>query len=186
MIEAPHYSAAGEKRTQPFALPGEVFDGTVNEDVLHQAVKTFLNNQRQGTAKTKTRTIVSGGNQKPWKQKGTGRARVGSTPRAALARRRRGLRSDSAELPRRPAEEGAAARPALGAQRPGPRGHAGGDRSACHGEPEDPGAARPAGQAGAGCHQDPDPHRRRQAHGVPERSQRAAPHRAAVQRCHGL
>ena len=79
MIEAPHYSAAGVKRSQPFSLPGEVFDGTVNEDVLHQAVKTFLNNQRQGTAKTKTRTEVSGGNQKPWKQKGTGRARAGST-----------------------------------------------------------------------------------------------------------
>ncbi len=79
MIEAPHYSAAGEKRSQPFSLPGEVFDGTVNEDVLHQAVKTFLNNQRQGTAKTKTRTNVSGGNQKPWKQKGTGRARAGSS-----------------------------------------------------------------------------------------------------------
>ena len=79
MIEAPHYSAAGEKRSQPFSLPGAVFDGTVNEDVLHQAVKTFLNNQRQGTAKTKTRTNVSGGNQKPWKQKGTGRARAGSS-----------------------------------------------------------------------------------------------------------
>ncbi len=79
MIEAPHFSAAGEKRAQAFSLPGEMFDGTVNEDVLHQAVKTFLNNQRQGTAKTKTRSFVSGGNQKPWKQKGTGRARAGST-----------------------------------------------------------------------------------------------------------
>jgi large subunit ribosomal protein L4 len=79
MIEAPHYSAAGEKRSQAFSLPGEMFDGTVNEDVLHQAVKTFLNNQRQGTAKTKTRSNVSGGNQKPWKQKGTGRARAGSS-----------------------------------------------------------------------------------------------------------
>jgi large subunit ribosomal protein L4 len=51
----------------------------VNEPVLHQAVKVYLNNQRQGTAKTKTRSFVSGGNQKPWKQKGTGRARQGST-----------------------------------------------------------------------------------------------------------
>jgi large subunit ribosomal protein L4 len=42
-------------------------------------VKVYLNNQRQGTAKTKTRSFVSGGNQKPWKQKGTGRARQGST-----------------------------------------------------------------------------------------------------------
>ena len=79
MIEAPHYSSAGAKRGSNFALPAEYFDGTVNEPVLHQAVKVYLNNQRQGTSKTKTRGFVSGGNQKPWKQKGTGRARQGST-----------------------------------------------------------------------------------------------------------
>ena len=79
MIEAPHYSPAGAKRDASFALPADYFDGTVNEPVLHQAVKVFLNNQRQGTAATKTRSFVSGGNQKPWKQKGTGRARQGST-----------------------------------------------------------------------------------------------------------
>jgi len=79
MIEALHYSPAGNRRDGKFALPGEMFDGTVNEPVLHQAVKVFLNNQRQGTAKTKGRSEVSGGNQKPWKQKGTGRARQGST-----------------------------------------------------------------------------------------------------------
>jgi large subunit ribosomal protein L4 len=79
MIEAPHYTPAGAKRDARFGLPEDTFDGTVNEPVLHQAVKVFLNNQRQGTAKTKTRSFVSGGNQKPWKQKGTGRARQGST-----------------------------------------------------------------------------------------------------------
>lgn len=79
MIEALHYSPAGNRRDGKFALPGEMFDGTVNEPVLHQAVKVFLNNQRQGTHKTKGRSEVSGGNQKPWKQKGTGRARQGST-----------------------------------------------------------------------------------------------------------
>ena len=79
MIEAPHYTSAGAKRDGAFALPAEYYDGTVNEPVLHQAVKVFLNNQRQGTAATKTRSFVSGGNQKPWKQKGTGRARQGST-----------------------------------------------------------------------------------------------------------
>jgi large subunit ribosomal protein L4 len=79
MIEAPHYSSAGAKRESNFALPAEYFDGTVNEPVLHQAVKVYLNNQRQGTSMTKTRSFVSGGNQKPWKQKGTGRARQGST-----------------------------------------------------------------------------------------------------------
>jgi large subunit ribosomal protein L4 len=79
MIEAPHYTPAGDKRAGAFALPADYYDGTVNEPVLHQAVKVFLNNQRQGTAATKTRSFVSGGNQKPWKQKGTGRARQGST-----------------------------------------------------------------------------------------------------------
>ncbi len=79
MIEAPHYSAAGARRDSPFALPEDVFDGTVNEPVLHTAVRAYLNNQRQGTHQTKTRSFVSGGNQKPWKQKGTGRARQGST-----------------------------------------------------------------------------------------------------------
>ena len=79
MIEAPHFSTSGAKHASKFALPTETFDGVVNENVLHQAVKDFLANQRQGTAKTKTRSFVSGGNQKPWKQKGTGRARAGSS-----------------------------------------------------------------------------------------------------------
>src|SRR6478735_11833166 len=78
MLEASHYSAAGAKKS-PFALPKDYFDGEVNEPVLHSAVRAFLNNQRQGTSATKTRSFVSGGNQKPWKQKGTGRARQGST-----------------------------------------------------------------------------------------------------------
>jgi large subunit ribosomal protein L4 len=79
MLEAAHYSAAGARHKSAFALPKDYFDGTVNEPVLHQAVRAFLNNQRQGTAATKTRSYVSGGNQKPWKQKGTGRARQGSS-----------------------------------------------------------------------------------------------------------
>ncbi|MGH7607632.1 MAG: 50S ribosomal protein L4 [Gemmatimonadales bacterium] len=78
MIEAPHYSAAGARK-KAVALPEALFDGTVNEDVLHRAVVTYLANQRQGTHDTKTRSEVSGGNQKPWRQKGTGRARQGST-----------------------------------------------------------------------------------------------------------
>ncbi len=78
MIEAPHFSPAGAKK-KAIALPESIFDGRVNEDVLHRAVVTYLANQRQGTAATKTRSFVSGGNQKPWKQKGTGRARQGST-----------------------------------------------------------------------------------------------------------
>ena len=78
MIEAPHFSAAGAKK-KAIVLPEAIFDGRVNEDVLHRAVVTYLANQRQGTAATKTRSFVSGGNQKPWRQKGTGRARQGST-----------------------------------------------------------------------------------------------------------
>lgn len=79
MIDAPHYSATGAKHAAGFALPNHLFDGTVNEAVLHQSVVTHLGNQRQGTAKTKRRQEVSGGNQKPYKQKGTGRARQGTT-----------------------------------------------------------------------------------------------------------
>src|SRR2546430_15245604 len=78
MIEAPHYSAAGAKK-KSVRLPAALFDGTVNEHALHRAVVTFLANQRQGTSDTKTRSEVSGGNQKPWRQEGTGRARQGST-----------------------------------------------------------------------------------------------------------
>jgi large subunit ribosomal protein L4 len=78
MIEAPHFSAAGAKK-KAVPLPEALFDGTVNEALLHRAVITYLANQRQGTSDTKTRSEVSGGNQKPWRQKGTGRARQGST-----------------------------------------------------------------------------------------------------------
>jgi len=78
MLEAPHYSAAGASK-KSVSLPEALFDGTVNQDVLHRAVITFLSNQRQGTSDTKTRSEISGGNQKPWRQKGTGRARQGST-----------------------------------------------------------------------------------------------------------
>ncbi len=76
-IDAAAYTALGTERDR-VSLPSEIFDGTVNMPVMHQAVKAFLANQRQGTAATKTRKYVVGGNQKPWKQKGTGRARQGS------------------------------------------------------------------------------------------------------------
>ena len=77
-FEAETYYALGTPRTA-VPLPEELFDGTVNIPVMHQAVKAFLANQRQGNAATKIRKYVTGGNQKPWKQKGTGRARQGST-----------------------------------------------------------------------------------------------------------
>ena len=56
-----------------------VFGAEVNEAVLHAAVRAYLLNQRQGTQSTLTRSEVSGGGRKPWRQKGTGRARQGST-----------------------------------------------------------------------------------------------------------
>ena len=60
-------------------LADSVFAVTVNAAVLHAAVRAYLLNQRQGTQSTLTRTEVSGGGRKPWRQKGTGRARQGST-----------------------------------------------------------------------------------------------------------
>ena len=75
-INAASYDSKG-KKSNVVALPPEIFDGTINMPVMHQAVKAYLANQRQGNAATKTRGFVIGGNQKPWKQKGTGRARQG-------------------------------------------------------------------------------------------------------------
>ena len=60
-------------------LNDKIFGADVNGAVLHAAVRTYLMNQRQGTQSTLTRTEVSGGGRKPWRQKGTGRARQGST-----------------------------------------------------------------------------------------------------------
>src|SRR3712207_4370563 len=76
-FEAAAYTQQGTARDR-VELPSAMFDGTVNTAVMHQAVKAFLANQRQGNASTKTRGLVVGGNRKPWKQKGTGRARQGS------------------------------------------------------------------------------------------------------------
>jgi large subunit ribosomal protein L4 len=60
-----------------FDLADEVFAGPINEGLLHLAVKQYLASQRSGTHSTKTRAEVSGSGKKPWRQKGTGRARVG-------------------------------------------------------------------------------------------------------------
>jgi len=73
------FTALGTARTEKVELPESTFDGVINMPVMHQAVKAFMANQRQGNASTKIRKYVVGGNQKPWKQKGTGRARQGST-----------------------------------------------------------------------------------------------------------
>ncbi len=77
MLKARYYQSDGsEGKAQ--ALPEWLFDGVVHEDVLHQVIKAYLSNQRQGTAAAKTRSQVKGGGRKPWRQKGTGRARAGT------------------------------------------------------------------------------------------------------------
>ena len=72
------FSIDGAKSGQ-IDLPDEVFGIEPNEHVMYQAVRVYLAHHRQGTAKTKTRSYVSGGGRKPWKQKGRGTARSGST-----------------------------------------------------------------------------------------------------------
>ncbi|MBO2520861.1 MAG: 50S ribosomal protein L4 [Firmicutes bacterium] len=71
------YNMKGEQ-VGDLELSETVFGAPVNEGLVHQAVVRYLANQRQGTASTKTRGEVSGGGRKPWRQKGTGRARQGS------------------------------------------------------------------------------------------------------------
>ena len=66
------------KKVGNIELDDSIFGIEVNEDVLHDVVVNYLANQRQGTQSTKTRSEVAGGGKKPWKQKGTGRARQGS------------------------------------------------------------------------------------------------------------
>ena len=72
------YSQAGEKLSS-VNLSSEVFGVEENKQVMHDAVLVYQANMRQDTAKTKKRDEVSGGGKKPWRQKGTGRARAGST-----------------------------------------------------------------------------------------------------------
>jgi large subunit ribosomal protein L4 len=71
------YGLDGQPKEE-MELSARVFDAPVNVNLLHQATVTYLQNQRAGTAATKTRGMVRGGGRKPWKQKGTGRARQGS------------------------------------------------------------------------------------------------------------
>jgi len=72
------YSLAG-KKVDKFKLDPVVFSATVNKPLLHEIIQMYRANSRQGNASTKTKGLVSGGGKKPWRQKGTGRARSGST-----------------------------------------------------------------------------------------------------------
>lgn len=76
-ITLPIYNTEG-KEVERVKLDHSVFDGTINTTAIYQAVCVYTANQRKGLASTKTRGEVSGGGRKPWRQKGTGRARVGS------------------------------------------------------------------------------------------------------------
>lgn len=66
------------KKVSDVELNEDIFGIEPNEDIVHSVLVNYLANQRQGTGSTKTRTEVSGGGKKPWRQKGTGRARQGS------------------------------------------------------------------------------------------------------------
>ena len=72
------YTQTGEKLKTKVELDDQIFGITPNEDLMAQYVRVYRANQRQGTVKTKTRGEVRGGGRKPWRQKGTGRARHGS------------------------------------------------------------------------------------------------------------
>jgi large subunit ribosomal protein L4 len=67
------------KKIRKMELPAQIFEAPINVDLMHQAYVRQMANARLGTHKTKSRGEVSGGGKKPWKQKGTGRARQGST-----------------------------------------------------------------------------------------------------------
>lgn len=77
-LKIPLYSEARE-RTGEVELSGNAFRTDADPSLLHEAVRMQLANRRSGTASTKTKGYVSGGGRKPWRQKGTGRARSGST-----------------------------------------------------------------------------------------------------------
>src|SRR6478672_10362006 len=77
MATARQLDASG-KKTKEVTLDDAVFAGEVRPHLVHEAVRAELNAQRAGTAATKSRGLVSGGRSKPWRQKGTGRARQGT------------------------------------------------------------------------------------------------------------
>jgi large subunit ribosomal protein L4 len=77
-VKLPLYSAAHEKVGE-LEVAGAVFGRDGDLSLLHEAVRMQLANRRSGTASTKTKGLISGGGRKPWRQKGTGRARSGST-----------------------------------------------------------------------------------------------------------
>ncbi|MQC26470.1 MAG: 50S ribosomal protein L4 [Chloroflexi bacterium] len=78
MMKLDVYSMKGKKLEKQIDLPKKIFEAPINTDLMHQAYVRQMANGRAGTHKTKTRAEVRGGGRKPWRQKGTGRARQGS------------------------------------------------------------------------------------------------------------
>lgn len=74
------------KKVKTVELPAEIFEAPIIVDLMHQAFVRQMNNAHLGTHETKTKSFVSGGGRKPWRQKGTGRARQGSTRSAQWSR----------------------------------------------------------------------------------------------------
>ena len=104
MPKAVIYNMAGDKVGE-YALSEAVFGVEPNEAVLHASVKNYLANQRQGTQSALTKGEVSYTTKKPWRQKGTGRARAGYAGSPVWTPRRRRLRSQAARLPLQPQQE---------------------------------------------------------------------------------
>ena len=122
MARRPRSSAAPRRST----LDDDAFGARFNGPLVHETVRAELNARRQGTASTKTRGQVRGGGAKPWRQKGTGRARAGSIALADLDRRRHRLRPAAAPLhlqgqpqgaPRRAAQRAVACTPSAARSR---------------------------------------------------------------------
>lgn len=78
-MELKVYNIDGNETGESVKLPDEVFNVEPNDHLIYQAVRVYLSNQRQGTHKTKERAEVRGGGKKPFRQKGTGRARQGTS-----------------------------------------------------------------------------------------------------------
>ena len=104
-------------------LAADLVQDRINIGLLHQVVTAELANHRQGTASAKTRGEVAGTTAKQWRQKGTGRARVGSGKVGALHRRRRGVPAHPAQLRAEDQQEGQSAGLPHGPGRPGGRRH---------------------------------------------------------------
>ncbi len=103
------------KQVREIELPEAVFGYPYKEHLIHEAVQAYLAGLRAGTHKTKTRAEVSGSGKKLWKQKGTGRARIGRHPQPAVAQGRHRARPGPAQLRQGPVGAREEERPQVGA-----------------------------------------------------------------------